>query len=113
MSLLPGSSRLSSQMAKNVPAGSEVTHEKYWSLGAGLPSGPTLTHRMSDHVLPPSVELCTEMLAPVLARSRLFWYMNAKVLVAAFQFRDGAIGARNFLFGSRSPRSGLSLNWPG
>src|SRR5437764_15441492 len=72
ISLLPGSSRLSSQMARNLPDGSEVTHEKYWSLRAGLPAALTLTHRMFDHVFPPSVDVCTEMLAPLLARSRLF-----------------------------------------
>src|ERR1700732_2568469 len=113
ISLLPGSLRLSNQIAKNVPAGSDVTQEKNWSFFAGSPSEPTATKRASDHVAPPSVDVWTEISAPLTLRLMLFWYMNARVPVAAFQFSDGAIGARNFLFGSRSPGSGLSRNWPG
>src|SRR5450755_3827835 len=72
ISLLPGSSRLSSQIARNVPAVSEVTQEKYWSFRAGLPAASTLTQRIFDHVVPPSIEVCTEMLAPLFLPSRLF-----------------------------------------
>src|SRR5689334_7048661 len=65
MSLLPGSSRLSSQMAWNAPDGSVLIAGKYWSLGAGRPLASWLIDLPSSHVMPPSCDRLSQMSVPV------------------------------------------------
>src|SRR5437870_4899159 len=73
MRVLLGSFRLSYQIASHVPFARLVSEGKNWSLAAGAPALLMLIYRIADHVRPPSTDCSYEMLAPEVARSRLFW----------------------------------------
>src|SRR5712692_3071993 len=104
ISLLPGSFRLSYQIACRLPASSTASHGSYWSFGAGAPVAVMLMNLAWLQCLPKSRDCWNEMSAPETARFTLFWETNSSVPVVGLKASDGERGARKCLFGSRSLR---------
>src|SRR6266849_11087508 len=73
INLLPGSLRLSYQMACRLPLSSTATHGSYWSFGAGAPPAVMLMNLAWLQCFPKSLDCWKEMSAPDTRRLMLFW----------------------------------------
>src|SRR5712691_7928204 len=73
INLLPGSLRLSYQMACRLPLSSTAIQGSYWSLGAGAPLAVMLMNLAWLQCFPKSLDCWKEISAPDTRRLMLFW----------------------------------------